>query len=217
MKSVAGRVFRGLFVFLAVVSLALTFSMQASAKDDKAAVDLNTASQQQLEDLKGVGVATAKKIIANRPYKSVDELSKAGLSAKKIADLKPFVTVGTAMPSAKPSKAEATPAQPAAAAAKPAVKPAPAVAPSKPDTKAAPVAAGKSAAEKKSTSTLAPGEKVNINTATKEKIEALPGIGPAKAQAVIDGRPYNLPEDIMKVKGIKQGTFNKIKDQIIVK
>jgi competence protein ComEA len=38
-----------------------------------------------------------------------------------------------------------------------------------------------------------------------------------KAQAIIDGRPYQKIEDIMKVKGIKEGTFNKIKDYITVK
>ena len=64
---------------------------------------------------------------------------------------------------------------------------------------------------------LASGEKVNINTASKEQLDVLPGIGPVKAQAIIDGRPYQKPEDIMKVKGIKQGEFNKIKDLITVK
>ena len=44
----------------------------------------------------------------------------------------------------------------------------------------------------------------------------MPEIGPVKAQAIIDGRPYKKTEDVMKVKGIKQGTFNKIKDSITV-
>ena len=60
----------------------------------------------------------------------------------------------------------------------------------------------------------------NINTATKEELEALPGIGPVKAQAIIDYRTANgafkSPEDVMKVKGIKEGEYGKIKDQISV-
>jgi competence ComEA-like helix-hairpin-helix protein len=65
-------------------------------------------------------------------------------------------------------------------------------------------------------SALAAAAPVDINTASKEQLEALPGIGPKKAQAVIDGRPYQKTEDIMKVKGIKQGIYNKIKDKITV-
>ena len=61
---------------------------------------------------------------------------------------------------------------------------------------------------------------VNINTATKEQLDALPGIGPVKAQAIVDYRnangPFKTPADIMKVKGIKEGEFAKIKDQIAV-
>ena len=61
---------------------------------------------------------------------------------------------------------------------------------------------------------------INVNTATKEQLEALNGIGPVKAQAIIDYRnangPFKTPADIMKVKGIKEGEFAKIKDQIAV-
>ena len=61
---------------------------------------------------------------------------------------------------------------------------------------------------------------VNINTATKEELEALPGIGPVKAQAIIDYRnangPFKSPADIMKVRGIKEGEFGKIRDDIAV-
>src|SRR5437016_6257439 len=61
---------------------------------------------------------------------------------------------------------------------------------------------------------------VNINTATKEELDALPGIGPVKAQAIVDYRnangPFKTPADVMKVKGIKEGEFGKIKDQIAV-
>src|SRR6185437_15211250 len=61
---------------------------------------------------------------------------------------------------------------------------------------------------------------VNINTATKEQLDALPGIGPVKAQAIIDYRnangPFRSPEDVMKVRGIKEGEFGKIRDQISV-
>lgn len=174
-------------------------------------IDLNTASDKELESIKGVGPATAKKIVAGRPYKSVDELSKAGLSAKQVDAIKPFVTVGSAAP------APAAPAKEAPAKAATTMAPAKPAAEAKPAKETKAEKATKSAEKAtKSTMKLAPGQKVNINKATKEELDALPGIGPVKAQAIIDGRPYKKTEDIMKVKGIKQGEFNKIKDLIAV-
>lgn len=192
--------------FVVAVSLALSVP-GAYGQAKKALVDLNTASQKDLEEIKGVGPATAKKIIGARPYKSVDDLKKAGLSAKQIDSIKPYVTVGAAPAAAAPAAAPAAKPAPAATA------PAPAAAPAA----AAPAKAKVPAAEKAAPAKLAPGEKVNINTAPKEKLDALPGIGPVKAQAIIDGRPYAKPEDVMKVKGIKQGEYNKIKDIITVR
>jgi competence protein ComEA len=196
----------GLLFFLAgFIGMSFTLGLiPVYAQAQKTLVDLNTASQKDLESLKGIGPATAKKIIDGRPYKSVEELKKAGISEKTIESLKPLVTIGAGAGPAKPV------AEPKSATA-------PVPSKSAGDTK--PVAAQpvEKAKPKAATSTkLAPGQKVNINTATKEQIEALPEIGPVKAQSIIEGRPYKKPEDIMKVKGIKEGTFNKIKDFITV-
>jgi hypothetical protein len=66
-------------------------SKKATASNAK--VDLNNASEAELESLPGVGPATAKKIIAGRPYSSESDLSKAGMTQKKISDLSGKVTV----------------------------------------------------------------------------------------------------------------------------
>jgi competence protein ComEA len=166
-------------------------------------VDINSASQKELEAIKGVGPATAKKIIAGRPYKSVEELSKAGISAKALDSMKPFVMARSAQ--SVPVAAAAT----KVAATKTAVTATAATASSE-VTKSAKTA--KSTAAK-----LAAGTKININTADQAAIEKLPEIGPVKAKAIIDGRPYNSIEDIMQVKGIKGKTFDAIKDYIVVK
>jgi competence ComEA-like helix-hairpin-helix protein len=198
-------------MWLAVLVLIVSMPLAADAANTQsktqttALIDLNTASEQDITSLKGVGPATAKKIIAARPYKSVDELSKAGLSAKKIEAIKPFVAVGLVPASAAPVPATLE---------KKAV-PAPALAKQK--APKAPVTEYPVPKPAASTAKLAPGQVVNINTANAETLQALPGIGPAKAQAIIEGRPYNSKEDVMKVKGIKQGIFNKIKDTITVK
>jgi hypothetical protein len=72
-------------------------SKKASGKAAPSApVDLNTASQTDLEKLPGVGTATAKKIVSGRPYSSVADLSKAGISAKTIQAITPMVTVSRA-------------------------------------------------------------------------------------------------------------------------
>lgn len=62
--------------------------------------------------------------------------------------------------------------------------------------------------------------RININSATREELMTLPGVGEAKADSIVKYREVNGPfqsiEDIMMISGIKNGLFEKIKDYIKV-
>jgi hypothetical protein len=96
----------------------------AQTKAPAATVNLNTASEADLVALPGVGPATAKKIIAGRPYASVADLSKAGVPKNTIEKISSMVTVGTAAapatapPTARPAPPTAAPAPSASTSAR---------------------------------------------------------------------------------------------------
>jgi DNA uptake protein ComE-like DNA-binding protein len=156
----------------ALVLVLLAGSPVAAKKAPAAAaagpVDLNTATQAQLEALPGVGAATAKKIIAGRPYSSVADLSRAGVSAGTITKISPLVTVSGGAPAAP-----AAPIAPAAPAAPAKTRSA--------ATKAAPASGP-----------------VDLNTGTEAQLVALPGVGPATARKIIAGRPYSSAADLSR-------------------
>lgn len=104
---------------LAAIAIALAVSLSAYAQGSKtkparasatagAKIDLNTATEAELDTLPGVGKATAKKIIAGRPYNSPADLNRAGVPKRTVDRITPIVTTsqpsrGSASRSAAPS------------------------------------------------------------------------------------------------------------------
>ena len=66
-------------------------------------------------------------------------------------------------------------------------------------------------------SAMAEAALLDINTASKAELDALPGIGAARSEAIIKGRLYKGKDDLVNKKIIPQSVYNGIKDKIIAK
>jgi len=194
----------------------------------QARVDINTADARTLQTLPGVGKVTAERIIAYRtekgPFKTVrDLLNVKGVGEKTLAKFEAMVVVGGG--GANP----ATPERDAEDAELEAVTPPGRTGKLAADDDAlidltAPPRAGKGKGKDKAGTPAgtpaAAGAIININTATEAELTTLPGIGPAKAKAIITHRqtvgPFKTVDDLGLVKGIGKGTVARLRDRITV-
>ena len=69
----------------------------------------------------------------------------------------------------------------------------------------------------KPAATAPAGELIDINTASKEQLEPLKGIGPVRAEAIIKGRPYKGKDELVQKIIVPQSVYDDIKEQIIAK
>ena len=211
-------------------------SVERPTKEVARLLDLNSATIEQLKELPGIGSGYARKIIAARPYRSVDELSRSGIPAATIEKIRTLVIVGRLnkanmalvdLNSATIAQLKELPgigtgyarkivaARPYKSVDDLAKSGLPAetikritelvtVVPMRlPHTVAKPVVPDSSA------------PLVDLNSASEESLDSLPGIGPAYAKKIIDGRPYASVEDLTKLR-IPASTIEKIRPLVTV-
>jgi competence ComEA-like helix-hairpin-helix protein len=147
-------------------------------------IDINTASQKELEKLVGVGPIYSQRIIESRPFFSLQDLTKV----KGIGDktLEKIINQGCAYTNLYPNHVSSVFNQGGVG--------------------------GSSGSSSNSSQTCSP-KSIEINSAAKEELDKLVGIGETLAKRIIQSRPFSSLQGLTKVKGIGEAALGKIKEQ----
>lgn len=173
---------------------------------DGETIDPNTAGEEELDRLPGVGASKARRIVEDRqvngPFANAAELARVpGLGPGSVKRLEPLLRFdpSTAVRRAAPAVVPTTPFGPTQRSA--------ASVPSDPGPAAA-------------TGSSATAVPLDLNRATPAELQTLPGIGPALASRIVAFRaqhgPFAKPEDLKKVSGIGDKTFARLAPRVAV-
>ncbi len=197
-----------------LLTLALMLgSWSASAQS---LVDINTASEDELQTLPGIGPAKAAAIVAYRDahdgFSSVEEITAVrGIGDATLERLRDQITIGDAASATRePAEFDQDPAIDLSGdepnRAPPEGQAATTVTPTTPEPRTAP--------------NVDVSPLININTASAEELDSLPGIGPSKAAAIVAPRTQNGPfqtiDALDDVPGIGPATLRDLRELVTV-
>ncbi|HET9651605.1 MAG TPA: ComEA family DNA-binding protein [Usitatibacter sp.] len=186
--------------------IALLFAWLASAGVAFAAVNVNTADRQELETLKDIGPVKAQAIVDYRaqhgPFRSLEDLDKVpGIGKATLAAIRNEVTFSgpdTGLPAAKKDNraADRTDARAQRGTAS---------------------AQDRSREDKPRVAIREERSPIDINTASREELEKLPGVGPSRARQIVTGRPWRSKNDLVDKRVLPQDVYDEVKDRIVTR